>query len=77
MFSNAANNSFSESDLRRVLASAEGQRLLALLRRDGGDALRQAMQAVKRGDYDGAKTTLEPMLQSPEAQRLLDNLKTE
>lgn len=77
MFSNAANNSFSEADLRRVLASAEGQRLLALLRRDGGAALRQAMQAVKSGDFDGAKTTLEPMLQSPEAQQLLENLKTE
>jgi hypothetical protein len=77
MFSNAANNSVSESDLRRVLASPEGQKLLALLRTDGGGALKQAMQAVKDGDYEGAKTALDPMLQSPEAKKLLEQLKTE
>ena len=77
MFSNAANNSVSESDLRRVLASPEGQKLLALLRADGGSALKQAMQAVKGGDYEGAKTALDPMLQSPEARKLLEQLKTE
>ncbi len=76
MFSNGANNSISEAELRRALASAEGQRLLALLRTDGGGALRQAMQSVKRGDYDSAKTVLEPMLQSAEARQLLEKLKT-
>ena len=76
MFSNAANNSFSESDLRRVLASPEGQKLLALLKTDSG-ALKQAMQAVKGGDYEGAKTALDPMLQTPEAKKLLEQLKTE
>ena len=76
MFSNGANNSFSEADLRRALASAEGQRILALLRSDGG-ALKQAMQAVKQGDYAGAKTVLEPVLQTDEARQLLEKLKTE
>ena len=77
MFSNGANNSFSEADLRRALASAEGQRILALLRSDGGGALKQAMQAVKTGDYVGAKTVLEPMLQTDEARQLLEKLKAE
>ena len=77
MFSNAANNSVSESDLRRVLASPEGQKLLTLLRADGGSALKQAMQAVKGGDYAGAKTALDPMLQSPEAKKLLEQLQAE
>lgn len=77
MFSNGANNSFSETDLRRALASADGQRLLALLRADGGGALRQAMQAVKSGDYAGAKTVLEPVLQTDEAKQLLEKMKTE
>ena len=76
MFSNAANNSFSESYLRRVLASPEGQKLLALLRTDSG-ALKQAMQAVKSGDYESAKTALNPMLQTPEAKKLLEQLKPE
>lgn len=74
MFSNAANNSFSEQDLRRILASAQGQRLLALLRTDG-EALRQAMQAVQSGDYERAKSVVEPMLRTQEAQKLLSELK--
>jgi hypothetical protein len=76
MFSNSANNSFSESDLRRVLATPEGQRLLALLQKDK-NALRQAMDAVKTGDHDSAKTALEPMLRSAEAKDLLEKLKAE
>ena len=76
MFSNSANNSISESDLRRVLASPEGKQMLALLRADG-DALKLAMQAVKGGDYDAAKNALQPVLQTAEAQRLLEKLKTE
>ncbi len=76
MFSNAANNSlpFTQADLARVLASAEGRQLLALLRRDGGDTLQQAAQAIKTGDYNGAKSLLEPMLQNPEAASLLRKL---
>lgn len=79
MFSNAANNSgsipFQQADLARILASAEGRQLLALLRRDGGGALQQAAQAVKSGDYEAAKSALEPMLQNPEAAALLSRLK--
>lgn len=77
MFSNAANNSsipVSPEELRRVLTSPEGQKLLTLLRADGGEALKQAAKSVKQGDYDGAKTVLEPMLQNPEAQALLGRL---
>lgn len=78
MFSNAANNSgslpFTQADLARALASPEGRQLLALLRRDGGDALQQAAQAVKTGNYEAAKTVLEPMLQNPEAAALLGKL---
>lgn len=33
---------FQEQDIRRVLGSPEGQKLLQLLNRDGGQALRQA-----------------------------------
>lgn len=79
MFSNTANISgalpISEAELKRVLASQEGRQLLSLLRRDGGDALQKAMQAVKAGDYEAAKTLLSPMLQDPEATALLGKLK--
>ena len=39
--------SFSADQLRRVLGSAEGKQLLALLAADGGGRLRQAVEAVK------------------------------
>ena len=38
---------FSEQQIRRVLGSPEGQKLLQLLSRDGGAALRQAAQAMR------------------------------
>ena len=41
--------SFSADQLRRVLGSAEGKQLLALLAADGGGRLRQAAEAVKAG----------------------------
>ena len=77
MFSNAANNSlpFSKEDLRLVLTSPEGQKLLALLRANGGSALDQAAQAAGRGDYAGAQALLAPMLRDPEAAALVERLK--
>ncbi len=77
MFSNAANNSlpFSEQDLKRALASPEGAQLLAMLRAGNGEALSQAAQAVRSGNYDGIRSALEPVLQNPEAQKLLEKLK--
>ncbi len=78
MFSNAANNSlpFSKEDLKRVLTSPEGQRLLAILRQSGGSALDQAAASVRSGDYAAAQTLLEPMLRDPEAQKLVEKLKS-
>lgn len=77
MFSNAANNSlpFSKEDLKRVLTSPEGQRLLAILRQSGS-ALDQAAASVRSGDYAAAQTLLEPMLRDPEAQKLVEKLKS-
>ncbi len=77
MFSNAANNSlpFSEQDLKRALASPEGAQLLAMLRAGNGEALSQAAQAVRSGNYDGIRSALEPVLQNPAEQKLLEKLK--
>ena len=41
------NSGFSMAEAAKLLASAEGQQLLALLRRDGGDALSQAAAAMR------------------------------
>ena len=67
------NSGFSMAEAAKLLASAEGQQLLALLRRDGGDALSQAA-AMRAGDAEGAKAILQPILGTPEAAALLEQL---
>lgn len=64
--------SFTPEQIRSVLGTKEGQQLLSLLNRDGGAALRQAAGAVKSGDYAAAQKILEPVMQTPEASRLVD-----
>ena len=56
--------------LRSMLASKEGKQLMELLSRDGGIALRQASAAAK----NRAKRIMEPLMQSPEAVRLVDEI---
>lgn len=66
--------SFSADQLRRVLDSAEGKQLLALLAADGGGRLRQAAEAVKASDHTRAQAILQPVLQTEQAQALLQKL---
>lgn len=66
--------SFSADQLRRVQDSAEGKQLLALLAADGGGRLRQAAEAVKAGDHARAQAILQPVLQTEQAQALLQKL---
>ena len=65
---------FSPEQVRKVLGTKEGQQLLQLLNRDGGDALRRAAAAVKAGDYGTAQSILAPVMQTPEAARLVDEI---
>ena len=55
-------------------AMDQNRALLALLRRDGGDALSQAAAAMRAGDAEGAKAILQPILGTPEAATLLEQL---
>ena len=64
--------SFTPEQIRSVLGTKEGQQLLSLLNRDGGAALRQAAGAIKSGNYATAQKILEPVMQTPEASRLVD-----
>ena len=72
--------SFSADQLRRVLGSAEGRQLLALLGMLTPQAystagrLRQAAEAVKAGDHTRAQAILQPVLQTEQAQALLQKL---
>ena len=65
---------FSRSDIQKVLGSAEGQQLLKLLNQDGGQALRQAANALKAGNLAQAQELLSPIMQSEEATRLVDKI---
>lgn len=66
--------SFSPQQIQNVLHSKQGQQLLELLNRDGGAALRKAAAAVKSGDYESAKKIMTPVMQTPEAAELIEQL---
>ena len=65
---------FNEKDIKRVLGSPEGQQILRLLNRDGGQALRQAADALRSGNTDEAKRVLSPIMESEEAAGLINKL---
>ena len=65
---------FQPQDLARVLGSAEGRQLMALLQKDGGGRLREAINAASAGRADDAKSILAPLLENPEAQDLIKKL---
>ena len=65
---------FSENQIRAVLGSSEGKKLIELLQSDGGERLRQAAAAIKNGNYASAQTILEPVMQTPEAAELVSKI---
>ena len=66
--------SFTESDIKKVLGSPEGQALLRLLNRDGGNMLKQAAAAVKAGDMEKAKRIVQPVMDSRDAADLIEKI---
>lgn len=65
---------FSVQEALRLAKSPAGQQLLAMLRQTDSDALRQVMEQAAAGDYTQAKATVSGLLDSPEAQKLLEQL---
>ena len=65
---------FSEQQMKKLVGTPEGQKLLALLSRDGGAAFRQAACAYRAGDLSQVQQTLGPLLRTPEAAELLAKL---
>lgn len=63
--------SFTPDQVRRVLQTDAGRKLLAYLMRDGGSALRAASEAMRSGDEAAAQAAVAPMLQSEYVQNLL------
>lgn len=65
---------FDEAAIRRVLGSPEGQQILQLLNRDGGQALRKAADALRTGNTEAAREVLSPIMESEAAAGLIDKL---
>ena len=65
---------FSKEDILRMAKSPAGQQLLALLQQKDSAALAQAAAQAKSGDFSQASQTLNALLSSPEAQKLMKEL---
>lgn len=65
---------FSVQEAMRLAKSPAGQQLLALLQQQNSPALQQAAQQASQGDYTQASQTLQQLLTSEEAKRLLSQL---
>lgn len=63
--------------VKRQLTSPEGQKLLQLLNQDGGKRLRQAADALKKGQQETAKKILAPVMETEEATRLVKKINRE
>ena len=64
----------SAEQAKKILGSAEGKQLLALLNRDGGQQLRQAAEAFRRGDMAQVQALMQPLTQDREAAELLKKI---
>ena len=62
------------SEWIRLAQTPAGQRLIALLQKQGGPQLQQAIASAAGGDYNRAKHILSELLSAPEAQALLGEL---
>ncbi len=65
---------FSLEEIMQLAKSPAGQQLMALLQKNDSKKVEQAVAQAKTGDYTKAGQTLNSMLASPDAQRLLKEL---
>ncbi len=63
---------FSPEQVKQVLGSAEGKRLIAMLSQNGG--LQAAAKAFKQGDMNAVQEALKPTLETQEAGDLLKKI---
>ena len=63
------------SQIMRMAQSPAGKKLIAMLQSNNSDAMQQAMKRAAEGDYSQAKQEIEKILSTPEASRLLEQLR--
>ena len=67
-------NKPSMEEMMRMASSPAGQQLLQMLKQSGGQELDQAMLQASAGDYRAAKTMLQSLMRSPQAQALFKQM---
>lgn len=72
---NHPNSNVDPAELMRMAQSPAGQRLLAMLRENGNQELRSAMEKATSGDYRDIKKAVQAFLEDPDAQALVDQLR--
>ena len=65
---------FSPEEIMRLANSPAGQQLIATLKNANSPALQAAVKQAAAGNMDQVKQTLEPLLKSPNIQRLIQQL---
>ena len=71
---NNQTGNFSVQEIMRLAKTPAGQQLIALLQQADPTALRSAAEQASGGNMQQAKSTLEPLLKSPEIQKLIAQL---
>ena len=61
-------------ELFQIINSPAGQQLIAILQKNGGDDLQNAIHKAETGNYSDAKKAISSLLNNPEAKKLLEQL---
>lgn len=69
------NHDFSMEQAKRLASAPEAQKLYALLQRQNGQQLNEAMAQAAAGNYAAVQQTLSSLMANPEAQAMLRKLK--
>ena len=62
---------FSVSDVQKIANSPQGKQLMALLQKNGGTQLQEAMAKATDGNYKEAAALLQTLTKTPEIKELL------
>lgn len=65
---------FSAQDIMQIAQSPAGQQLITMLQNADPSALRKAMAQASAGNYEQAKSSLTPLLESEQMKALLQKM---
>ena len=64
----------SAEEIQKIARSAQAKELLQRLNQGGGEVLKKASDAAKKGDYDALKTLIEPIMRDKKTAELVEQL---